>query len=196
MFPNLVLEKKLSINQDIFLAINAFANQSNALDSAMILIAESMPYMFIGLLLYLWFSKRRNEALYTGYAATLGVVMNLVIGVFYFHPRPFMDHLGVTLVKHQAENSFPSDHTTFVLSIALALLGFKSTRTLGSIAMLFALWCGIARIYCGVHYPFDIVGSLVVSVLVVTTILALQTKLIVLNHFIITLWEKIFARDN
>jgi len=190
------LEKKLSTNQDIFLAINAFTNQSTALDSIMIAVAEYTPYMFIGLLLYLWFTKRRNEALYAGYATTLGVAINQAIGMSYFHPRPFMDHLGVTLVKHQAENSFPSDHTTFVVSIALMLLSFKSTRTLGSIAMLFALWCGIARIYCGVHYPFDIVGSLVVSVLVVTTILALQTKLIVLNHFIITLWEKIFARDN
>jgi len=152
-----------SINQNIFLEINRYANQNEILDSLMIGAAEAMPYIFIGLLLYLWFTNRKNEALYAGYAATLGVAINQIINAFYFHARPFMDGIGKTLIKHKAENSFPSDHTTFVMSIALMLLTFKSTRKIGAIATLFALWCGVARVYLGVHYPFDILGAIAVA---------------------------------
>jgi undecaprenyl-diphosphatase len=74
-----------------------------------------------------------------------------------------MENLGTTLLAHKPENSFPSDHTTFTLSIALMLITFKSTRILGIILSFLALWCGIARVYSGVHWPFDIVGSIVTA---------------------------------
>lgn len=178
-------------NQKLFLAINSYANIDTTIDFFMVSIAEYMPYVFIGLLFYLWFTNKQNEALYAGYATTLGIVINAIIGLFYFHPRPFMDSLGVTLVSHKAENSFPSDHTTFVVSIAFMLLTFKSTRTIGIIASILALWCGVARVYCGVHYPFDIVGSIIVSTVATITIKLLAYKLKELNISIISLWSRI-----
>ena len=182
----------LSLNQDIFLSINSYALKSHLLDSVMTAAARDMPFLFIGLLLYLWFKDKKVEALYAGYATTLGVGINLIIGLFYFHNRPFMDHLGATLLAHKSENSFPSDHTTFTVSIALMLLTFKSTRTLGIISTFLALWCGLARVYAGVHYPFDILGSIVVSIIAVTFIMVLKDKLTVVNKFIISIWYKIF----
>ncbi len=181
----------LSSNQDIFLKINSFSGKSHFLDSLMKIAAGYMPYIFIILLFYLWFSQRKNEALYAGYATSLGVGINLLIGLFYFHNRPFMDHLGTTLLSHKTENSFPSDHTTFTVSIALMLLTFKSTRTLGIISTFLALWCGLARVYAGVHYPFDILGSIVVSIIAVTFIIVLRDKLTVVSKFIISIWCKV-----
>ncbi len=92
------------------------------------------------------------------------------------------------------KNSFPSDHTTFTLSIALMLLSFKSARVIAIVATFFALWCGIARVYAGVHYPFDILGSVVISILAVIVIMALKNKLIVLNNFVISIWQKIIRK--
>lgn len=181
-----------TINQDIFLSLNSYAGKNHILDTVMILAAQMMPYLFIALLFYLWFSKRKKEALYAGYATTLGVGINLLIGLFYFHPRPFMDHLGVTLLSHKAETSFPSDHTTFTLSIALMLLTFKSTRLIGVVATMLALWCGIARVYAGVHYPFDIAGSIVVAFVAVLVISVFKSRLVTLNKLIISIWDKIF----
>jgi len=181
-----------TLNQNIFLTINADAGQNHLLDVIMSAAAQYTPYIFIAILFYLWFSNKKNEALYAGYATTLGVGINSIIGLFYFHPRPFMDGLGVALLHHKAENSFPSDHTTFVLSIALMLTTFKSTRVLGVVSVLLAIWCGISRVYCGVHYPFDILGSIVVSIIAVIIISILKNKLASLNNFIISIWHKKF----
>jgi len=182
-----------SLNQQFFLYINSYTGRSHAVDFLLIFIAKYLPYMFIGLLFYLWFSNRKNEALFAGYTTTLAVGINFLIGLFYFHNRPFMDNIGMCLLSHKPENSFPSDHTSFVISIAFMLITFKSTRNLGIIASIFALWCGLARVYCGVHYPFDIFGSLIVAIISVIVIYILRTKLIIINNYIITIWEKVFS---
>ena len=166
------------------------------IDFLMVLIAQYTPFLFIGLLFYLWFSNRQNEVLYSGYTTTIGVVINQILGMFYFHPRPYMDNLGFDLLSHQPETSFPSDHTTFTLSIAFMLLTFKSTRTLGIIASIFALWCGVARVYCGVHYPFDILGSVIVAICSAIIIQLLKNKLLHLNKYIISIYNKIIGIPN
>jgi len=181
-----------TINQDIFLFLNSYAGKNHIVDTLMIVVAKSMPYLFVGLLFCLWFKERKNEALYAGYAAVLGVGINLLIGSFYFHNRPFMDHLGTTLLSHKADSSFPSDHTTFTLSIALMLLTFKSTRIVGIATTILALWCGMARVYAGVHYPFDIAGSIIVSIVAVLLINLFKSRLATLNKLIISIWDKIF----
>ncbi len=180
------------LNKQLFLDINQYAGNNPFIDYLMVAVAEVMPYFFIGILFYLWFTNIRNEALYAGYATTLGVGINQIIGFFYFHPRPFMENLGTTLLAHKPENSFPSDHTTFTLSIALMLITFKSTRILGIILSFLALWCGIARVYTGVHWPFDLVGSVITSILAVVVIYLFKSKLIKLNDIIINIWNKIF----
>ena len=180
-------------NQQLFIYINQVVGENHLFDLTMILIAKYMPYIFIGLLFYLWFDDKEHEALYTGYTTTLGIVLNFIIGLLYYHNRPFVDNIGVSLLSHKIENSFPSDHTTFVISIAFMLLTFKQTRTIGIVASILALWCGVARVYCGVHYPFDILGSIVVSIVAVTIIKLLSSKLNGLNAFIITFYNKILG---
>ncbi len=179
------------MNQSLFLYINSFANKSQILDAFMIFGAKAMPYIFMLILVYLWFKDKKSEALYSGYSATLGILINFVIGVFYTHPRPFMDNLGVTLLKHKAENSFPSDHTTFVLSIAFMFLAFKSTRVLGVVTTVLAIWCAVGRVYSGVHYPFDILGSFAVAVISVTVIKLLSSYFERLNRVIIDIWNRV-----
>jgi len=185
-----------SLNQQLFIYINSYIGENHTVDFFLVFTAKYLPYIFIVLLFYLWFNNKKNEALYAGYATTLAVGINLFIGLFYFHNRPFMDNIGLCLLSHKPENSFPSDHTTFVISIALMLITFKSTRALGIVASIFALLCGLARVYCGVHYPFDIFGSFIVAIISVTIVYISRTKLTILNNYIIAVWEKIFARDN
>ena len=40
-----------------------------------------------------------------------------------------------------------------------------SSRPIGSALLAVAVLIGFARVYCGVHYPGDILGSLLVSLL-------------------------------
>ena len=182
------------MNKELFLFINSFAEKNHLLDLFMIGAAKSIPYIFIVLLFYLWFRDKKHEALYAGYATTLGVLIDEIIRSFYFHPRPFVEHLGTTLIQHKVNNSFPSNHTTFTLSIALMLLTFKTTRILGIVFTFLALLCGIARIYAGVHWPFDIAGSIIVAIISVIITTLLKNKLVIVNEFIISIWNKVFKK--
>jgi len=115
------------LNIRIFYKINNFAGENLIFDKFMIIIAKYLPFVFILFLLFLWLKKRqeRGFVLYSGYSAILGIFMNFFISCFYFHPRPFMENNGKILINHSPDTSFPSNHTTFMLSIAFVLLYFK-----------------------------------------------------------------------
>ncbi len=175
------------LNIKIFNLINHFAGNNVILDKFGIVIAEYLPIIFILFLLYLWFNKNnhKNFALYSMYSAAIGILLNFLITLFYFHPRPFMDHIGKLLIKHPPETSFPSDHTTFMLSIAFMLLYFKKTRKAGIILSLLGIAGGIARIYSGLHYPFDILGSIIAAIISSGIIIFFKEKLQKFNNKII-----------
>jgi undecaprenyl-diphosphatase len=175
------------LNTAWFHLINQYAGINPFADAIAVLAAQYMPLIFIVVLIYLWIKKgtsTKNIVLYSVYAAILGLVTNYIIGLFYFHPRPFMVHVGTTLFPYPAETSFPSDHTTFMLSIALMMIYFKETRKFGIILVILGLIGGFARVFSGVHFPFDIVGSVVVAVIVSLVIYYLKDRFPHLNGHI------------
>ncbi len=186
------------INIQFFNALNGLAGNSTFLDKVMIILAEYLPFVFILFLIYWWFKYEQNRSaiLFSGYAATLGVLLNFLIGLFYFHSRPFMDKLGKLLISHGNDSSFPSDHATFMLSIAFMLLYFRRTRKAGVILAALALVGGAARVYCGVHYPFDIIGSILVAAAVSGLVFLFRKKLERLNFSIIHLYNKLSKHEN
>jgi len=182
------------LNKNIFLLLNNLTNKTVWFDWLAVIVAEYFPFIFIVVLIYFWFSKKansRNNALYAAYASIIGVSMNLLITLFYFHPRPFMDNIGKILIKHVPETSFPSDHTTFMLSISITLLLLKDTRKTGTLLSLLGLIGGLSRVLCGIHYPFDILGSLIVAISSGVIIVLLKSKLMRINQYIIDLYARI-----
>ncbi len=187
------------LNIQMFIAINQFAGSSAALDGLMIGAAKYMPLVFVLSLLFLWIYKGkqgREATLYSSYSAAVGIALDLLIGLAYFHPRPFMMHLGHALMRHAAENSFPSDHTTGMLSIAIVLVYFKETRKLGAALAVLGLFGGIARVYCGIHFPFDIVGSIAVAAIASLSVLAYRDRLGKLNGRVLKAWGKLVPGGN
>ena len=183
----------------IFSNINQFATKNLFLDNVFIFLAEFMPFVFIFLLTYIWFLRDKKIALYCTYSATLGIIINYAVAKIYFHPRPFAQNIGSQLVSHAPDASFPSDHTTFVLSIAFCLLFFPKTRIIGLVFSLFGIVSGIARVFVGVHYPFDILGSIIVAIISSIAIFLTKEKTNYINVFVISLYEKIlnlFQKSN
>lgn len=169
----------------MFEYINHFAGTNYVLDHIAIITAKYLAFFFVLCLVYLWFkSKYQNAVLYSFYAAVLGLSLNLIISALYYHPRPFMLHLGKLLIPHSPETSFPSDHTTFMLSIAFMLIYFRKTRISGLILLVLGLLGGLARVFTGLHFPFDIIGSAVVAIFSSLIIYSLKTRLEPLNNFI------------
>ena len=162
-----------SFNNTLFMSINQFAGHEHLFDRIVIGIAEGMPYLFIGLVMVLWCYLYRpglrsprpyQQALIAAtLAAVLAMAINFVIGLFYYHPRPFVLGLGTNLVAHTANTSFPSDHTSFLFAIAFTLLSYGLSRCLSFCLLGLALLGGLARVYTGVHFPFDIVAAIVTA---------------------------------
>ena len=176
-----------NFNINMFKSINGM-NQNYILDIIGKILAQFSPYIIILLIVYLIFNKKnkayRNIGLLAIYTGVSSIFIDTIIRLFYYHHRPFMMHLGKQLITHSPESSFPSDHTTFICSIAIMLIYFKETRIAGIISLFVGVLCGIARIYCGVHFPLDIIGGLIIGLFVSSVLYYFKTTLYLLNQFI------------
>ena len=167
-----------NINVNLFRSFNSLAGENIILDKIMIFTARYLIYTVPIYLLYLWFlsknDKEKKASLYIFLAIIISLSIGRMIGLFYYHPRPFMMGLGKELFPHSRETSFPSDHATVMFAVSSALFFLKDTKN-GIVFFLLSLLVGFARIFCGVHFPFDIVGALIVS-LVGTSIVFMFKK--------------------
>ncbi|WP_444912894.1 undecaprenyl-diphosphatase [Microbulbifer sp. PAAF003] len=175
-------------NETTFVLINQFAGKSAILDTVLIAAAEVMPYIFMLVMLYLWFDpsiERKRSSLNCGLSVLLGMLMSYIISIFYYHSRPFVNNLGTQLVEHAPDSSFPSDHTTFIFSIAIVLLFNKSTRVIGAVLCLLSVVSGLSRVFVGVHYPLDILGAILVAIFSSVVVFKIQYKTQFLLNFLV-----------
>ncbi|MCJ8348955.1 undecaprenyl-diphosphatase [Moritella sp.] len=185
------------LNNHLFSTINQFAGQNQFFDYLFICFAEAMPYAFIALVVILWFCSKEQSKRYL-ISATLtsvvGITINTLIAQVYFHPRPFMNDLGTTLVAHAPSTSFPSDHTTFMFCITFSLLCHQTTRTVALGLTVLAVIGGLSRVYIGVHFPFDIAAAAVVSGFAAMVVHAARYKLQACYNMIIATGEVLTKR--
>jgi undecaprenyl-diphosphatase len=182
------------LNYTLFHLINQYAGVNPLVDTLAKLAAKYMPLVVIVGMVVLWIKngkRTRDIVLYGFYAAILGLLINYLIGFIYFHPRPFMVPTGTLLFPYSADSSFPSDHSTLIFSMAMILAYFKETRIAGLVFLVLGLIGGFARVFCGVHFPLDILGSLVVAAVCAVIIYQLRDVFTPLNEFIKGLYAKI-----
>lgn len=153
------------LNQSLFLAINASAEASMPMRTLAVFLAQWLVLSVPLLLAVLWvFGERRQRMIVL--LATLGIVLalasNVLIRELWIHPRPFMIGLGQNFLAHAPGASFPSDHASGMFAMAFALI-LAPLRKTGLVMLGLALLVGWARVYLGVHFPFDILGGCLVG---------------------------------
>lgn len=114
-------------------------------------------------------SKTRKIGLSMGAALLIGlVVCNLTLKPLLARIRPYdyqLEHFGkqiVLLVATPDDFSFPSGHTLASFEAAIALTVYN--RKWGIPALVLASVIAFSRLYLYVHYPTDVLFSLVLSV--------------------------------
>ena len=149
------------MNYDLFKLINNSSGNSfiDSLmkDSAKYAIAISFLVLAV---LCVQRLLRRDiwPVVWSGVGLVLTFLLGLLAAAVYKEKRPFQTHHVHQLLAHGPGQSFPSDHSTAAFACALAVLFFLS-RGWGIALLLVGLLIGFSRVYDGVHYPLDILGS-------------------------------------
>jgi membrane-associated phospholipid phosphatase len=97
-----------------------------------------------------------------------------VIKLLVHRARPDFAALVHPIVADPTSPSFPSGHTAFAACLGLAVIVILRNTPWHRVAVILGVALGlmvaVSRVYLGVHYPTDVVASLVYSVAAVTII--------------------------
>ena len=155
----------------IFPTINGLALKNTWLDTFGLFFAIDFPYILtfcLLLLLVLNYKKYKSIVFQSLFSGFLARAITEIIRLFVDKPRPFVNNeVNFLHIKSFIEDinsrSFPSGHASFFFGIATVL--FFYNKKLGILFFLASLPIVIARIYCGIHWPLDIAGGLIVGIL-------------------------------
>ncbi len=182
----------LSLNAHIFLLLNASKAASPIVVAAAEVAASKLVYLVPFLLVALWIwgrPTRRAGLVSTTVASALALGANQLVGLLWYEPRPFMIGLGRTLMVHVPENSFPSDHTTFMLTVGLALIATRAAPLWGKVVSVLGVLVAWARVYLGLHFPLDMLASAMIACLFTGVAIVLEPPL---RHWIVPIASRIY----
>ena len=108
-----------------------------------------------------------------GFGMAIAMVLGLLVCnvtlkplVARIRPYDFQETLGVTinlLIENQHDFSFPSGHT--IASFEACTVMLLGSRKLGIPATLLAILIAFSRMYLYVHYPTDVIASVILGTL-------------------------------
>ena len=125
-------------------------------------------WMIVAALLFL-FPKTRKTGLGMAIAMMIGLlVCNVTLKPLVGRIRPYdlQAELVVTiqlLGERMHDFSFPSGHT--IASFEAAVVMLKNSKKLGIPAMILAVLISFSRLYLYVHYPTDVIASIILGTL-------------------------------
>lgn len=182
------------MNYELLKNINGLAGDgSTLLDHMMIFTTNAALYILAILLLALFLfgnTYTKKTAIYAGVSGVLAIIINLCIAQFYFEPRPFVTYNTINvLVPHDADASFPSDHTAGAMGITFALL-LRHIKW-GWLPVIFGLLTGFSRIYVGNHYPGDVLAGIAIGFIAAALITQLRIMMEPITSLVVRLWYKL-----
>jgi undecaprenyl-diphosphatase len=155
----------------LFQLINGWAGRWPLLDGVMRFLVNDYGLttaMSLGLVA-LWFEGSRRAQRERNQRVVLMAILSLMVAnvvlklcnSIYFRPRPFYSHPVNLLFYHPTDSSLPSNAATVGFSLAMSV--WLGNRRAGAGFILAALLFGLARIFCGVHYPGDVLAGAILG---------------------------------
>lgn len=148
----------------LFQFINGFALQYFFLDAVGIFLAHYLPYVLVAslILFLLWDFKKYWKVVLGGLiSAALGWAIVGLGRLLFFVARPFVSEQVNLLLPHPTTSSFPSAHATIFFALAFFL--FFQNKKAGTLFLVLSFLIGLARVFCGLHWPIDILAGILLG---------------------------------
>ncbi|MDY7039452.1 MAG: phosphatase PAP2 family protein [Chloroflexota bacterium] len=156
-----------SLDYAVFRCINGLAGQYPYLDRLAQLLVNDyfLPTLMSLVLIALWFSGATDDERRRNQLAVLRAVISLLLAnallktcnLVYFRPRPFTYHEVNLLFYHPSDSSLPSNPAA--VGFALTVAAWLHNRRAGTLLLVLATLFAVSRVYCGVHYPLDVIAG-------------------------------------
>ena len=133
------------------------------------LFGEAGIFWIATALVCLLIQKTHKTGLAMGIALLIGlVVCNLALKKIIQRPRPYdyeLEHFGILIqlkISGLGDFSFPSGHTIACVECATVLM--LTNRKIGIAATVLTILVAFSRLYLYVHYPTDVITSIILGV--------------------------------
>ncbi len=150
----------------VFQLINGLAGKWIWLDTFGIFFAEYFEYILVFcLLLFLLKNFKKYwqmiwQAIFAGIISR--VVFTEIIRLLLPRPRPFVENQISQLINHASTPAFPSGHAAFYFAIATVICFYN--KKAGFLFFLASFLICLGRVFCGIHWPLDILAGAIVGI--------------------------------
>jgi undecaprenyl-diphosphatase len=188
------------VDWSIVHSLNGFLFRNDPIEDPLLWYVNAAEVLYLLLLVVLVIFARhdrlapvRRAAVAAGLSAGLGLLVGKIITEFYDRARPFVAHPGAVhlFARHAADASFPSDHATASMAIAVAFF-LRRRYFWGILTLVFAAVLDFGRVAVGFHYPTDVLGGAAIGALAALLLWAppLRWRIDALSDFIGGLWDR------
>jgi len=190
----------MSFDLQLFQLINNLVGRNAFIDGlARLLVNEYFLTTTMSLILVVfWFEGQDQDQRERNQRAILRALIALFMAniilklcnLTYFRPRPFVGHEVNLLFYRPTDSSFPSNPATVGFSVATAIWLYD--RRLGALLLGLAAPFGLSRIYCGVHYPSDVIAGALLGALSAYLVVKKGSFIDPVISLIIRTWRRLY----
>ena len=156
-----------AVDLKLFLALNAGAGLSGWKLAVAEGLAADAVYALPLVLALLWARgpiELRPRIMQAVLAGAIALFASAIASLVWYVPRPFVAIHGTAYLSRTTDSAFPDHHVAILAALALALLAARRNGWIGLVLLAVALLVGLARVFLGAEYPFDVLGGFTIAV--------------------------------